>query len=151
MANICRTEVYVHANMSTIDWFEKLVRDFDVDDYIGQFGDLDAESMIDRIGSKWLMKYDWYREDSYCYFVSFESAWYPPDVLLKNIWKQVSEYDPSAYLDGRYWDEIFSPVGIFEIHSNGEMLTAEANLDIDWDNDNYWEEQVEAAFRKLEI
>jgi len=150
MANICRTEIYVHSNMSTIDWFEKLVRNFDVDDYIGQFGNLEAENLIDKIGCKWLTKYDWYREDDHCYFLSFESAWYPPDILIKNIYTQVAENDSGAYLSGRYWDENFQPIGIFEIHTEGELLTSEIDVEVDWDSENFWDD-VEQAFDDLEL
>ena len=150
MANVCRTEVHLHANMSTIDWFEKLVKDFTVEDYIGQFGNQDAENMIDRIGSKWLTKYDWYREDDNEYFLSIESAWYPPDVFLKEMYKQVAEHDSGAYLSGRYWDEAFSPIGIFEVNSTG-YHTAETDLDVDMDEEYFWDEQVEPAFNNLEL
>jgi hypothetical protein len=149
MANICRTEIHVHANMSTIDWFEKLVKDFSTEDYIGQFSG-EGESMIDKIGSKWLTKYDWYREDDNEYFLSIESAWYPPDVFLKEMYKQVAEHDSGAYLSGRYWDEAFSPIGIFEVNSTG-YHTAETDLDVDMDEEYFWDEQVEPAFNNLEL
>lgn len=150
MANTCRTELYLHSNQSTIDWFEKLIDDFDVKDYIDQF-EGEGDTMIDKIGSKWLIKYDWSREDEHTYFLSFESAWYPPDVLIRNIVGQLQEHDPHAYAEGRYWDENFSPIGIFQCNAPDMYETAETDVDVDWDSEFYWDEQVEPAFDDLEL
>jgi hypothetical protein len=151
MANNCRTQIHLHANQSTIDWFEKLVKDFTVEDYIGQFGDPNAELLIDKIGTKWLIKYDFWREDEYEYYLSFESAWYPPDTMIKNMVAQLQEHDKGAYATGRYWDETFSPIGIFQCNAPNMWESAEADVDIDWDEEYYWDEQVEPAFDKLEL
>lgn len=149
MANICRTEIDIFANQSAIDWFEKLIKDYMDEDFIGQFGS-EGENNIERIGCKWIQKYDWYREDSTQYFISFESAWYPPDTMIKNIINQLQEYDKHAYASGRYWDENFSPIGIFQCNSIDMFETAETDVDVDWDNEYYWDE-IEAAFENLEL
>jgi hypothetical protein len=149
MANVCRTEIYIHANRSTIDWFEKLVKNFFNDDFIGQFGS-DADNNVDKIGSKWLLKYDEFREDGYTYFISFESAWYPPDILMKNMYAQVADLDKGAYLDGRYWDETFDPIGKFEINQTG-YHSVEASVEMDWDSEYVWDECVQPAFDRLEL
>jgi len=150
MANICTTQVNIHANTSTIDWFEKLVKTYLVEDYIGQFGDLDAETIIDKIGCKWMVVNDSYRSDQYEYYLSIESAWYPPDTLLKNMFTQLNALDSGAYINGRYWDEAFNPIGIFEINTTG-YHTAETSVEVDYDNEYYWDEEIEPAFDSLEL
>jgi hypothetical protein len=149
MANVCRTEIYIHANQSTIDWFEKLVKNFFVEDFIGQFGS-DADNNADKIGCRWLLKYDEFREDAHTYFISFESAWYPPDILMKNMYAQVAALDKGAYLDGRYWDETFDPIGKFEINETG-YHTVESAVEADMDSDYFWDDYVQPAFDNLEL
>ena len=92
MANTCTNRITFYANQSTIDWFEKLIQDFTDQDFIDQFGS-EGEHNIDRIGCKWIMKDDWYRDDDTSYMLGFESAWYPPDTMIKNIVGQLQEYD----------------------------------------------------------
>ena len=150
MANICTTQVTIHANESTIDWLEKLVKTYMDEDYIGQFGSSDAETMIDKIGCKWMVVNDSYRSDKHEYYIAIESAWYLPDVLLKNMFAQLNTLDSGAYINGRYWDEAFCPIGIFEINTTG-FHTAEIDLEVDWDDEYYWDEQVEPAFDSLEL
>ncbi len=150
MANICTTQINIYANESTIDWFERLVKTYDEQDYIGQFGDLEAENMIDRIGSKWVYITENYRVDQHEYYIALESAWYMPDVLMKNIYTQLAENDPGAFLSGRFWDEAYSPIGIFEINSSG-FHTAETDVEVDFDEEYYWDEQIEPAFNRLEL
>ena len=150
MANTCRTEIHLHANQSTIDWFEKLTQNFDTDDYIGQFSSK-GSNLIDKIGSKWLIRYDWGREDEHEYFLSFESAWYPPNEMVKNMVAQLQQHDPHAWANGRYWDENFSPIGIFQCNSPEMWDIAETDVEVDWDNEYYWDEEVEPAFEELEL
>jgi hypothetical protein len=149
MANTCTTEINVNASESAIDWLENLVKNYTTEDFIGQFAS-GAELFIDKVGSKWITLMDQYRVESQKYFISFESAWYPPETLMKNIFDQLSKIDDSSYLDGRYWDEGFSPIGIFEVNLAG-YKSAEDHLSVDWDNEYYWEEEVEPAFNNLEI
>jgi hypothetical protein len=142
MANICRTEININGTEEVQDWFGDIVKNMNADQLIEQFGS-EGESVIDRIGSKWLMKYDWGSG-----YLSVETAWYPPDVFLKNIYSQVVEKDPNATIDGQYWDEAFSPIGVFVIDSNG-YRTNETNIDVDMDDEYYWDEQVEPVFNEL--
>jgi len=151
MANNCVTQINLYANESTMDWFEKLVKTYTVEDFIGQFGTQDAENMIDKIGSKWLILTDHYRVDQHEYYAAFESAWYPPDTLIKNIVAQLQENNEGAYADGRYWDENFSPIGIFQCNGPDSWESAEDDIDVDWDNEYFWDEEVEPAFNNLEL
>ena len=150
MANVCTNRITFYANQSTIDWFEKLIQDFTDQDFIDQFGS-EGEHNIDRIGCKWIMKDDWYRDDNTSYMLGFESAWYPPDTMIKNIVGQLQEYDKTAYADGRYWDEGFDPIGIFICDGPDHFISAETSVDVDWDNEMFWDEEVEPAFEELEL
>lgn len=149
MANTCTTEINVNANETAIDWFENLVKNYKVEEFISQFAP-GEELFIDKVGSKWIILTDHYRADTQKYVISFESAWYPPETLMKNIHTQIIKIDETSNLDGRYWDEGFSPIGIFKIDSTG-YKSAEDHLSVDWDNEYYWEEEVEPAFNNLEI
>jgi len=144
MANTCTTNIDLNGNEAVTEWFTNIVTTMKDNELIEQFGSK-ADSMIDRIGSKWLLKTDW--DEGY---LQVESAWYPPDVFLKNIFAQATAIDSGVTVTGRYWDENFDPIGIFEINSSG-YHTAETSVDVDWDNDYYWDEEVEPAFGELEL
>ena len=144
MANTCTTNIDLNGNTAVTEWFTNMVQSMKDEELIEQFGSK-ADSMIDRIGSKWLLKTDW--GESY---LQVESAWYPPDVFLKNIFAQATAIDSEVTITGRYWDENFDPIGIFEINSSG-YHTAETSVDVDWENDYYWDEEVEPAFEELEL
>jgi hypothetical protein len=150
MANTCTNRITFYANQSTIDWFEKLIQDFTDQDFIDQFGS-EGEHNIDRIGCKWIMKDDWYRDDDTSYMLGFESAWYPPDTMIKNIVGQLQEYDKTSYAEGRYWDEGFDPIGIFQCDGPDHFISAETSVDVDWDNEMFWDDELEPAFEELEL
>ncbi len=150
MANICTNRIYFHADQSAIDWFENLVENFTDEDFIEQFGS-EGPNNIERIGCKWIIKDDWYREDDETYMLGFESAWYPPDTMIQNMVTQLQEHDEHAYADGRYWDEGFDPIGIFQCNSPNSWSAAEASVDVDWENEMYWDDEVEPAFDNLEL
>ena len=124
MANICTNRIYFHADQFALDWFEDLVENFTDEDFIEQFGS-EGSNNIERIGCKWIIKDDWGREDENTYYLGFESAWYPPDTMIQNMVAQLQEHYKYAYADGRYWDEGFDPIGIFECNGPGKWETAE--------------------------
>lgn len=150
MANTCTNRITFHADQSTIDWFEKLIQDFTDQDFIDQFGS-EGDHNIDRIGCKWIIKDDWYREDEHTYMLGFESANYPPDTMIKNMVAQLQEHDQYAYAEGRYWDEGFDPIGIFQCNSLDTWFYDETSVDVDWDNEMFWDDEVEPAFDNLEL
>lgn len=150
MANTCTNRIQLHANQSTIDWFEDLVEDFMDSDFIEQFGS-EGDHNIARIGCKWITRDDYYREDETEYMLGFESAWYPPDIMIKNIVAQLQERDEHAYADGRYWDENFDPIGIFHCNSPDKFETAETSVEPNWEDEMYWDNEVEPAFEELEL
>lgn len=144
MANVCTTQIDLNGNEAVTEWFTDIVKNNKIEGLIEQFSS-EGESLIDRIGSKWMYKNDWGKG-----YLAIESAWYHPDVFMKNIYAQASVIDPEVTLTGRYWDESFDPIGIFEINSSG-FHTAETSVDVDWDNDMYWDDEVEPAFESLEL
>jgi len=150
MANICTSRITFHADQSTIDWFEKLIKDFTDQDFIGQFGS-EGKTNIDRIGSKWIIKDDWYRDSDTAYCLGFESAWYPPDTMIKNMVAQLQEHYEGAYAEGRYWDENYDPIGIFQCNGPDLWYEAETSVDVNWDNETFWDDEVEPAFEELEL
>lgn len=150
MANICTNRIYFHADQSAIDWLENLVENFTNEDFIEQFGS-EGSNNIERIGCKWIIKDDWDRPDETTYYLGFESAWYPPDTMIKNMITQLQGHDKHAYADGRYWDENFDPIGIFQCNGPNTWYSDEASVEVDWENEMYWDDEVEPAFDKLEL
>ena len=49
------------------------------------------------------------------------------------------------------WDEGFDPIGIFQCNDTDMWETEETTVDVDWDNEMYWDDEVEPAFDKLEL
>jgi hypothetical protein len=62
----------------------------------------------------------------------------------------VAALDKGAYLDGRYWDETFDPIGKFEINETG-YHTVETAVEADMDSDYFWDDYVQPAFDNLEL
>ena len=150
MANICTNRIYFYADQSAIDWFEGVVNDLTDEGFIEQFGS-EGSNNIERIGCKWIIKDDWDRPDETTYYLGFESAWYPPDTMVKNMVAQLQKRDESAYADGRYWDENFDPIGIFQCNGLDTWYSSETSVDVDWENEMYWDEEVEPSFDELEL
>lgn len=168
MANVCTTEVEVSSTIKVIDWLEeKLKKMSELNDdefnlnFIDTFGKK-GESITDKVGAKWLVieKYRIERiEEEILKFV-LETANHPPSDLLVNMQKMINEkeieleeteYAYNSTINGRFWDEAFQPIGVFTT-SPLEWVTDEAYLDdIDFDDENYWDNQVEPAFDNLEV
>ena len=165
MANICTTDIHFYSNKEGIDWLEsqiQILRDTEHNERVTKFRELfgtpDTESYTDAMGSKWVdFGGNWDREDVENYTLQTESAWYYPDQMIKNIVDKLIEFEPSSNATGRYWDETYSPVGIFECNSTG-IHYDETNVDEDMDewqeenpDGNFWDEVVEGYFNDLEL
>lgn len=167
MANICTTEVTITSIPEVIDWFEheiKKISEINSDenrnlDFINKFG-IEGENLIDKIGSKWLTVDLTMveRKSDESFFIRLETANYPPNVLIVNICKilrqkekEISEDDyDETDVSGRYWDEAFQPIGVFSVY--GETFeTDEEYIEINYDDEMYWDNQVEPAFDNLEV
>ena len=161
MANTNRTDVKITASKQAIDFlyekFEncndgKYPNEGDTPHLADVFG-ADAELYIDKIGSKWITIYDYMTNSDTEFEVSFESAWYPPSDLLKEMHRQLVGIDPDVIFTARYWDEGYDPIGVLKITDAGQYLTLETEPDEEEDEfegEFYWDEVIDPAFERLE-
>jgi hypothetical protein len=160
MANICRTNISIKGTKEAIKYFQEKY-DSCVDGkypaeegqthIIDAFG-AKAELLIDRIGSKWISKYDVFIDADDEFQFSLESAWYPPSDMMKEIHRQLAEIDPDVNISGTYWDEVYDPCGVFKITDTGELITKEATPDEsedEFEGDFYWDEVIDPLFNNL--
>jgi hypothetical protein len=169
MANICTIQITMTSNKKTLDWMEselKKIKEIESGEdrdltFIDTFGN-EGKFVEDKVGSKWL-RVDFStldRRDEESLFLQVESANHLPESLLINLNQRLKnksveinndEEDYETSVDGRYWDEVFQPIGLFSVYGN-EVMTDEAYLDnIDFEDENYWDKQVEPEFDNLEV
>ncbi len=165
MANICTTNITFNSSKEGIDWLESQIKSLRETPYSERvtkfrelFGKPDLESYTDSMGAKWVdFGGNWEREGSKSYVLQTESAWYYPDQMIDNIVSKLLEFDTSSSASGRYWDETYSPIGIFHCDSEG-IKSDETTVDEDieeWQEENpdgnFWDEVVEFYFGDLQI
>lgn len=165
MANICTTTITFNSNEEGINWLESQIKDLRETKYeerVTKFRDLlgkpDVESYTDAMGAKWVdFGGIWEREGKNSYTLQTESAWYYPDGMIQNIVSKLSEFEPTSNASGRYWDETYSPIGIFECNSEGiknDETSVEEDVE-EWQEENpdgnFWDELVEIYFNDLYI
>jgi hypothetical protein len=156
MANECQTNILFESSEEGLKWIkEKFEEVLKLDseerfDYISQNFGLEGKTLIDKLGCKWLDISECEEmEDGYS--VKILSANYPPNkMIIKLVSHLLENFDKNSRATGKYWDENFNTIGIFESNSYG-YLDAEDSLDVNFDNENYWEEEVEPAFDNLEL
>jgi hypothetical protein len=160
MANICRTNIRIEASEAAINYFREKYDNCNDGAYpnvketphIADVFGADAELFIDKVGSKWVQKYDVMDDDINSFEFSLESAWYPPSDMMKEIHRQLSEIDPDVSIFGTYWDEVYNPCGAFKILDTGKILDVEGTPDIDEDEfegDYYFDEVIDPLFDEL--
>ena len=160
MANICRTEVKIQGTEDAIKYFVekyencnsgKYPNEKDTPHIVDVFG-AEAENFIDRVGSKWVTKYDIYGQDETSYEFGLESAWYPPSDMLKEMHRQLVAIDPDITFTARYWDEAYDPIGVIKITDAGQYLTLETEPESEdeFEGEYYWDDVIDPAFRALE-
>ena len=158
MANTNRTDVKIKASKEVIDFlyekFEnmndgKYPNEKDTPHIADVFG-AKAELYIDKIGSKWIKIYDYSANRDTEFEVSFESAWYPPSDLLKEMHCQLVAMDPEVIFTARYWDEAYDPIGVLKITRSGIYLTEEDNSIEEDDREYFWDDVIDPAFISLE-
>ena len=158
MANINTTLLRVVASKEAIDFlyekFEnmndgKYPNEKDTPHIVDVFG-ADAELFIDKVGSKWITIQDYYANSDTEFGVNFESAWYPPSDLLKEMHRQLVAIDPDVIFTARYWDETYSPIGVLKITDAGQYLTLEDDSLEDDDEEYFWDRMIDPAFGMLE-
>ena len=133
MANTNTTIVTIKASKEAIDFLYEKFENMNDGRYpnegetphiVDVFG-ADAELFIDKVGSKWISICDYYSNDDTEFIVNFESAWYPPSDLLKEMHRQLIEIDSDTIFTARYWDEAYDPIGIIKITDTGQYITKE--------------------------
>lgn len=157
MANICRTEMTLTASPEAISWLKETYESATSETLVEHFGK-EAESFIDRIGSKWVQKYDCWEEDENSYYISVESAWYPPKDMIEQMYTLLKEKsgDAEVHIKGRYWDEAFQPVGVFYLNEGGwESEEEDINEDqAEWEEENpdgyFFDDIIDPTFNRLE-
>jgi hypothetical protein len=159
MANTNRTDVKIKASKEAINFlyekFEnmndgKYPNEKDTPHIADVFG-AKAELYIDKIGSKWIKIYDYSANRDTEFEVSFESAWYPPSDLLKEMHRQLVAMDPGVIFTARYWDEAYNPIGVLKITGAGIYLTLDDySLGDDDEMEYYWDDVIDPAFITLE-
>ena len=169
MANSNRTEIYIESlSKEAIDNFVERFEKCHSGPYPNQeenphiadeFG-ADAELFIDKVGSKWVQIWDegYYRSSDNRCEIYLDTAWYPPSDMILEIYRQMAEIDSDVKVSGKYWDEGYQPIGVFEVYY-GEIIEEQQSLDEDeWEEEielkdyerNFWEEVVDPAFTVLQ-
>ena len=169
MANSNRTEIYIESlSKEAIDNFVERFDKCHDGPYPNQednphiadeFG-ADAELFIDKVGSKWVQIWDegYYRSSDNRCEIYLDTAWYPPSDMILEIYRQMAEIDSDVKVSGKYWDEGYQPIGVFEVYY-GEIIEEQQSLDEDeWEEEielkdyerNFWEEVVDPAFTVLQ-
>ena len=169
MANICRTNIRIEASEAAINYFREKYDNCNDGPYpntketphIADVFGADAELFIDKVGSKWVQKYDVMDDDINSFEFSLESAWYPPSDMILEIYRQMAEIDDEVKISGKYWDEVYNPIGVFEVYY-GEIIKEEHH-DLDeaeWDEKvekenedydrNFWDEVIDPLFTVLQ-
>ncbi len=172
MANSNRTEIYIEGSKEAIDNFVERFdkchdgpypNQLEKPHIVDEFG-ADSESFIDKVGSKWVHIWDeglYHSSDNRCE-IYLDSAWYPPSDMILEIYRQMAEIDDEIKVSGKYWDEGYQPIGVFEVYY-GQIIEEEYH-DLDeseWDDKveaegesdyyrNFWEEEVEPAFEIIQ-
>ena len=172
MANSNRTEIYIEGSKEAIDNFVERFDKCHSGAYPNQeenphiadeFG-ADAELFIDKVGSKWVQIWDegYYRSSDNRCEIYLDTAWYPPSDMILEIYRQMAEIDDEIKVSGKYWDEAYNPIGVFEVYYG--QIISEKDHDLDeseWDemvegeeskgyDRNFWEEVVDPAFSELQ-
>ena len=146
------TEVKLFSDdKETLKWFEQLwcgaensAKGIDT-----VFGGDKVDSLSDRIGDAFMTRYDDWFEDDHYYF-SIHTRKYVPYELLHKIAAMVEAKDEDSFVNGRYWEESFGEIGTFEVSADSKEV-CESSVDVDMSDDNYWDNQVEPAFKNIEL
>ena len=154
MANNCYNIIHIYAKKPVLEWLDTKIEQSE-EAIIEQFGNPEADNFIDKVGCKWIAKSDNYFNDDTEYVWHFDSAWYPPSDLLKEMYRQLAEMDPDTFIQGDYQDEGYDPVGVLKIDADG-YRTAEHTPNIDqWEFEEenpdgyYFDEVIEPLLEEL--
>jgi hypothetical protein len=102
---------------------------------------------LNHVGAKWIYVENCVDAGEW----NIQSANYPPNEFLQRLFELVTEIDPDGYVENRYHDETYSPVGaqVFKKDSEGQPRWYEVENhdfetpDTDYDDDDYEINQME--------
>jgi hypothetical protein len=156
MANECQTNILFESSDEGIKWLKEKITEVlklkgeDRFNYIIENFGVKGKTTLDKLGTKWL-DIDECEETEEGYTMRVLSANYPPkEMIIKLVSLLMENFDKHSRASGKYWDENFNTIGIFESNSTG-YYDAEDSLDVNFDNENYWEDEVDPAFDRLEL
>jgi len=173
MANICTNNIDFYASPEAITWLDEQIQNIrKAENQSVAFAEIfrlnEEEAIIDTLGSKWVSITDWSKNDDTEYYLNLESAWYFPKDLVERIVAKLQSMtegngfenpngDDYAMAKGRYFDETYNPIGVFESYDIDNTDTVEGSVDEDqeeWEEENpdgyFWDEVVEPIFEELE-
>jgi hypothetical protein len=154
MANNCFNRVSIYAKKEVLEWLDSKL-DLSEEAIIEQFGNPEAENFIDKVGCKWISKSDNYFNDDTEYVWQFDSAWYPPSDLLKEMYRQLAGLDPEVFIQGEYEDEAYDPVGVLKIDKDGYRTSEHTPYVDQWEYEEenpdgyYWDDVIEPLLEEL--
>lgn len=160
MANNVTNIVKIMANDLTLDSIDqrfesaggyaqtnKFVNAFYENPETTESGDVLNAWSLDHVGSKWVYVENCIDAGEW----NIQSANYPPHEFFQRLFNLVSESDPNGWIEVRYNDETYSPVGVllfkkdenglprwFELEDNDFENEAD---DMDWDDEGYEDAQ----------
>ena len=81
--------------------------------------------------------------------------------MILEIYRQMAEIDDEIKVSGKYWDEAYNPIGVFEVYYGQIIEEEHYDLDeeewqemVDEENEdydrNFWEEEVDPSFEILQ-
>lgn len=104
---------------------------------------------LDHVGAKWIYVENCIDAGEW----NIQSANYPPHEFFERLFKLASDIDPNAYIEVRFNDENYSPVGAMLFKKDAEGLPRWYEVedhdfenptdDMDWDDEGYEDAQME--------
>lgn len=151
MANYLKSMIEVHGNEEVVKKVDELLEGVEYSDVtsfaknfyneveMGESGEGVLNSWsVDNLGSKWTYLYDIQGDGAF----SVESAWYPPLRFFVHLYNMLVELDPEVFIEVRYEDESYNPVGavVIKKDSDGDpVIYQDEDEEMEYpDEDDYW-------------
>jgi hypothetical protein len=126
---------------------EKFVKAFYENPELTESGSVLNNWSLDHVGSKWAYVENCIDEGEW----NIQSASYPPHEFLQRLYELVTEIDPEGYIENRYNDETYAPVGVL-VFKKDDVGPKWAEIedydmenptdDMDWDDEGYDDAQM---------
>jgi hypothetical protein len=126
---------------------DKFVKAFYESPELSENGGVMNSWSLDHVGSKWAYVENCIDGGEW----NVQSASYPPHEFLQRLYELVTEIDPEGYIENRYNDEGYSPVGVL-VFKKDDVGPKWAEIedydmenptdDMDWDDEGYDDAQM---------